>query len=85
MTKAVISGLPLGFSYGCAQGTIVAVEAGCTHVAADVSCTLVCPCYLNNHKSTLSGLGLAQGACSISAWFALDCMSYTDDISSAAI
>lgn len=41
MTKAVIDGLPLGFSYGCAQGTIVAVDEGYTHIAADVSCTLV--------------------------------------------
>ena len=43
MTKAVVSGLPQGFPYGCAQGTIIAVEAGYIHMAADVSCTLVRP------------------------------------------
>lgn len=41
MTKAVVDGLPLGFPYGCAQGTTVAVDEGYTHIAADVSCTLV--------------------------------------------
>lgn len=41
MTRATLSGLPQGLSYGCALGTIVGVEAGYSHTVADMTCTQV--------------------------------------------
>ena len=41
MTRATLSGLPMGLSYGCALGTIVGVEAGFSHTVADMICTQV--------------------------------------------
>ena len=41
MTRATLSGLPKGLSYGCALGTIVGVEAGFSHTVADMTCTQV--------------------------------------------
>ena len=41
MMKALIQGLPKGFVYGCAQGTLVGVEAGFSHTVADMTCAQV--------------------------------------------
>lgn len=41
MTRATMSGLPQGLSYGCALGTIVGVDAGYSHTVADMTCTQV--------------------------------------------
>lgn len=52
MTRATLSGLPKGLSYGCALGTIVGVEAGYSHTVADMTCTQVIHFYTSAERQT---------------------------------
>ena len=55
MTRATVSGLSQGLSYGCALGTIVGVEEGYSHTVADMTCTQVVLACVVTYTST--GLG----------------------------
>ncbi|KAL3134721.1 hypothetical protein ABBQ32_007724 [Trebouxia sp. C0010 RCD-2024] len=56
MTRATLSGLPKGLSYGCALGTIVGVEAGFSHTVADMTCTQCDLGMVGNVASTVSNV-----------------------------
>ena len=62
MTRATLSGLPKGLSYGCALGTIVGVEAGFSHTVADMTCTQV---RTDVARSCMSHLALGHRECSV--------------------
>ena len=73
MMKALIQGLPKGFVYGCAQGTLVGVEAGFSHTVADMTCAQV------------SGGGLARCSKSISLLPWLQMLYLTESTGAGAI